>query len=241
MEKQRKIKILSIIALVFAIAGMSIGFAVFSTTLNISSSATVKPNGEEFNLKIYGVPSSEEIAGLMSGNITLNNVTRSTTIGAGFVSRGSATITNATIDNNNFTISNIIATFEENPATATYGFMIVNEGQQPAYIDVSTANKIDGMTKLRWINTGECIPAANTTPSLVEDTCESITQIISILDNNFIPIKVSEDYYVIQPGEFALVGVEVKYNTTDILADGPFDVNFNDVALNFMSSPPTTN
>ena len=50
MEKERHIKILSIIALVLAIAGMSLGFAAFSTTLNISSSASVTPNSDNFNI-----------------------------------------------------------------------------------------------------------------------------------------------------------------------------------------------
>ncbi|MBQ3511969.1 MAG: hypothetical protein IJA30_06735 [Bacilli bacterium] len=48
MEKERQIKLLSIIALVVAITGMTLGFAAFSTTLNISSSATVTPNSEDF-------------------------------------------------------------------------------------------------------------------------------------------------------------------------------------------------
>ena len=50
MEKTRQMKILSIIALVVAIAGMTLGFASFSTTLSISSSATVIPNSEDFKV-----------------------------------------------------------------------------------------------------------------------------------------------------------------------------------------------
>ena len=50
MERQRQIKILSIIALVVAIVGMSLGFAAFSTTLNISSSASVTPDSEDFKV-----------------------------------------------------------------------------------------------------------------------------------------------------------------------------------------------
>lgn len=46
MYKPRKIKILSILALVVSIIGMTLWFAAFSSTLTISSSATVSPNSE---------------------------------------------------------------------------------------------------------------------------------------------------------------------------------------------------
>lgn len=54
MEKDRQVKVLSIIALLVAVVGMSLGFAAFSVTLNISSSATVKPSSDNFKLQIYG-------------------------------------------------------------------------------------------------------------------------------------------------------------------------------------------
>ena len=55
MEKGRKIKILSIIALVVSIIGMTLGFAAFSSTLTISSSASVTPNASDFNFVVYGI------------------------------------------------------------------------------------------------------------------------------------------------------------------------------------------
>lgn len=54
MERDRKIRMLSIVALVLAITGMSLGFAAFSSTLTISSSATVTPNSDDFKIKVYG-------------------------------------------------------------------------------------------------------------------------------------------------------------------------------------------
>ena len=51
MEHNRKQKMLIIIALVVGIASLSIGFAAFSTTLNISSSASVTPNSDTFSVK----------------------------------------------------------------------------------------------------------------------------------------------------------------------------------------------
>ena len=60
MEKNRQIKILSIVALVLAIAGMSLGFAAFSSTLTISSSATVTPNSNDFKVVVYGLKNYDD-------------------------------------------------------------------------------------------------------------------------------------------------------------------------------------
>ena len=51
MEHSRKQKLLVVLALVIAIASLSIGFAAFSTTLNISPSANVTPNSDSFSVK----------------------------------------------------------------------------------------------------------------------------------------------------------------------------------------------
>ena len=46
---------------------MTVGFAAFSTTLNISSSATVTPNSEDFKIVAYGLPEGYDEA-LIQGN-----------------------------------------------------------------------------------------------------------------------------------------------------------------------------
>ena len=61
MEKSRQIKVLSITSLVVAIFVTAIGFAAFSTTLNISSSAIVSANSDDFKIKIFGFQDFESI------------------------------------------------------------------------------------------------------------------------------------------------------------------------------------
>ena len=51
MESQRKFKVFAMITLVIAVVGMSLGFAAFSATLSISSSASVNPNSEDFKVR----------------------------------------------------------------------------------------------------------------------------------------------------------------------------------------------
>ena len=51
MERNRKQKLLMIIALVVAIASLSLGFAAFSIILNILSNASVSPSSDTFKVK----------------------------------------------------------------------------------------------------------------------------------------------------------------------------------------------
>ena len=53
MSSYRKTKVLTIIALVIAIVTLGVGFAAFSTTLNISSSASVSPSSDNFSIGFY--------------------------------------------------------------------------------------------------------------------------------------------------------------------------------------------
>ena len=87
MYKTKKEKILMIIALVVGIASLSIGFAAFSTTLNISSSASVNPNSDNFKVKfstnqnslvVGAVTPSSNNSGYIASNGTINNTTSPT-------------------------------------------------------------------------------------------------------------------------------------------------------------------
>ena len=62
MEKQRKYKVFSIIALLFAIVGLSVGFAAFQKMLNLSSSANVRvPTSDDIVVEVYGLMDAEEV------------------------------------------------------------------------------------------------------------------------------------------------------------------------------------
>ena len=99
MKNSRQTKLLVIIALVLALTGMSLGFAAFSSTLSISSSASVTPNSSDFKIKIYGYSETT------TDNIFNINAYTSETTGYGFdESTGNALNTVALINNTNLTI-----------------------------------------------------------------------------------------------------------------------------------------
>ena len=143
MEKQRQIKLLSIIALVVAVAGMTLGFAAFSTTLNISSSATVTPNGEDFKIVIYGM--SEDTANQMT---TTNDVfkkehyTQTSEISPVFLGSKaeSATKANITVQGKNIILDNMSMTITSPEQKVYYPFLVKNEGLYDVYISFEELN-----------------------------------------------------------------------------------------------------
>ena len=81
MERQRKTKVMFMLALILVIVGMSLGFAAFAATLNISSSASVTPDSGSFYLGFYPstTPTLDDalIAPTTSGGATGSSVTLS--------------------------------------------------------------------------------------------------------------------------------------------------------------------
>ena len=68
MRKNQKQKIMAIVALCISVLGLTLGFAAFSNTLTISSSATVTPDSKDFKLVLYGVPSLGEYDQFAAGS-----------------------------------------------------------------------------------------------------------------------------------------------------------------------------
>lgn len=62
MVKNRKVLILAITALLIGIVGLSIGFAVLSSVLNIQSSANVKPDSGTMNVDFSSAEDKVEVA-----------------------------------------------------------------------------------------------------------------------------------------------------------------------------------
>lgn len=233
MEKARQVKILSIVALVIAIAGMTLGFAAFSTTLSISSSASVTPNSEDFKINVYGFKDATAIEKMFStGEILDSDLSDSFGYANGFYD---ATSDVASINNATHTISNIKGYFEKK-GHVIYHFIIKNEGKYDAYLDIS--NLIFNSNENQYLaNTlsPTCTPGDGATSSLVEDACNGVVGTVSFLDiNTGTPKVISETYYKIPVGGSDLLGFAIEYRGP--LADGPFDVEFEDFQLKFSTT-----
>lgn len=211
MNYNKTYKVIAIIALILGVTGVSLGYAAFSNTLTISSTAEVKPDESAFNVDFSSSASAVETDPITP---TLNKTVD------GF------TATNATINNTSDpVITNLKATFTEPGQSAKYSFYAYNAGKYVAYL-----NSV--------VFTGEktCTAKTGTTQSLVNTACTGITLTakvgseaatttsISSITNHSLGIDASE-----------LIEVTIDYADGSGQADGDFDVTFPDIVLTYDS------
>lgn len=216
MEKDnRKVKVIAIMALLVAIAGVSIGFAAFTRTLTITSQAEVNPV-DDFNV----VFSNQANAVSTTGGVDASSKTPADLV-----------TTNAVIDNSaqgGPTITNLKATFTQPGQSATYTFYVYNDSDYIAYlknVDFTAAS-----TKCT-------IPSGSqVTQALMNSACNDINVKITI-GNDVNTTNLSADTAVsshsLAAGASELVTVVISYDTvtSQVLADGPFEVDLGTIQL----------
>lgn len=208
MEHNRQIKILSIVALVIAIVGMSLGFATFSTTLNISSSATVSPNSGDFN--IVFVPSNDRG--------TADNVYCDVT--------NTADCTSAKIVGTS--LSGIKATFDSPDSLVYYKVDIYNSGKYDAYltnINFGEKNCVAGDDATVSLVAAACEGISRRVS--IEYYVDDIWNEISIgASQKLSDLKLS-------PGEKMSMSYVISYDEFAARADGNFSVEFGDLIFEY--------
>lgn len=235
MKKVRNSKIIAILALCVSVVGLTLGFAAFSNTLTISSSATVSPDASDFKLVLYGLPQryfgDYDIDSEIFRNV---NAYTSTSHAGAFGLNGVGDFEYATIDNDNLTLSNIKATFKEPNDGVNYIMVLKNEGKYDAYIDVSEfvfPNHV-------------CIPDEGTTPEYVDEICPDILFNINIghYDNATGRIDWDITKYFDENGNILIpmnshvyisVVMVYDYIQGQARADGGFSVKWEDAKINF--------
>ena len=211
MIDNKTYRYIAVAALLLGIVGVTLGYAAFSSTLRITSSAEVTPDSSTFNVDFSSSNSSVQtnnITPTLSANVT------------GF------SATAAQIDNTGDpTISNLKATFTEPGQSATYSFYAYNAGQYIAYLNsvVFSGNKT-------------CTARTGTTQSLVDTACNGInlsvkvgseaatTTSISTITGHSLGINGAEEVIVV-----------ISYEAGSGMADGSFDVTLPDVVLTYNS------
>ena len=231
MKQNQTSKIIAIIALCIAVVGITLGFAAFSNTLTISSSATVSPDKSDFKLEIYGI--SQDLSDLENSD-ALNIINDANSYGStdNATARcfNGAKASSAIIDNEKLTISNLKAEFTEPGQQARYYFIVKNIGEYDAYVKVSDLLNLSARAK------GQCAAGEGTDPELVDATCSSIYITGSSKTSDFNNIAQAGGSYLIEKGDFLFFDVYIIYNETTNRADGPFTVKFDDIKLNFSTA-----
>ncbi|MBO5121209.1 MAG: hypothetical protein J6C28_05955 [Bacilli bacterium] len=203
MEHSRKQKLLMIVALIVGIASLSVGFAAFSVSLNISSSASVTPSSDTFSVKF-----STEKDSLVVEPVVPSSIYNATNV------------TNGIINNTNHpTITNLSASFSAPNQDVEYSFYIRNEGEYTAYLN-----------NVNFIGDKTCVADVGTTDSLVQQACESMKIVLNVDGNAYYDTtKVSNK--PLAPGESISAVVGLAYSDGEKYSDGSFKVTFPSISL----------
>ena len=119
MEKRQSTKIIAIVALVVAVVGLSVGFAAYSSTLNITSNANVQVSGNEWNVGFADTSS-----------VMADLATPTTITSTGAVTQGTLNMLKYTLSQGTAaTISSASG------SSATYTFKIKNAGSIAATLE----------------------------------------------------------------------------------------------------------
>ena len=203
MEKDRKIKIISIVALVLAVCGMSLGFAAFSTSLKLSSSAMVTPDDATFSVKFSTSQNS-----LVVGAVTPSSNPFGLTTSNGTITNGASP-----------TLSNVSATFTSPGQYVEYTYYARNEGEYTAYLN-----------NINFLGDKTCIGETGTTTSLVTSACDSIIISTTVGNNTYTETTLVEGH-TLAKGVGEQIKIRLEYLSSGTAVDGAFSIKFPNVAL----------
>lgn len=216
MERNRKVQVIAIVALIVGVIGLSIGFASFSNVLNIQSSANVKPDNSTMNVIFSSAESKAE-------------VTEITPV----VTPNSLVATNGIIDNSNDpTISNLSATFTEPGQTVVYKFYAYTAGELNAFLKSIVFENITGQN-----TTKVCTASAGTSDELVQKACGKISVKVKVgneLETSTGKASITGHTLAKENGEAVVITLEYEAGTNR--ADGDFNVAFGNITLNYSSA-----
>jgi hypothetical protein len=203
MEHNRKQKLLMIIALVSGIASLSVGFAAFSVSLNISSSASVTPNSDTFSVKFS--TEKDRLTGV--------------SVQADKASPGMATRAARINNSANPTIEGLYVEFSNPGQYAEYIFYARNEGEYTAYLN-----------SVEFLGNKACVGDEETSDLLVQNACESINITIAIENVTYTEMTPVTGHSL-PKGKGEQITIRLEYSEEGTSVDGNFSVTFQDIAL----------
>ena len=230
---------LTIAALIIAIVGLSIGFAAFSNTLNISSSASVNPDASSLKVVFAKDYFTDQ-------KTTLNQLDTTavvpTTAGTG------VTATNGVINNDGQdgpTLTGLSAAFTAPGQSVTYNLYVVNAGQLKAYLTdiefgtIGTPAKAVSCTvaQTKKVNdtTVNLTDEEKATESLVNAACEGISVSVKIGTLTPMTSSGSLNNLPLEVKGYEPVQIVISYTSGSAYVDGPMNVAFGDVSINASS------
>lgn len=220
--KDRSSQVIAIIALVVGVVALSIGFAAFSTTLTIKSSAEVSPN-ETLDV-VFSTSNNSVATGTVNG------------VDAGTVS--GATADAATLSGT--TIQGIKAHFTKPGQKVTYSFNTYNNSSFTANLNTITFADVTGSspaaTKVCTANTANSNAATQGIQEACADIQVSVTVGSHTATGSETSTQIGTHTLSAETGEAVVVTIEYLGGTGHgHTADGDFSVAFGDITLGYSS------
>ena len=211
-RRTRKQQLTAIAAIIVGVFAISIGFAAFSSTLNIRSSATVNPDASAFAVIFSSDANSLKTDAVVANPSNLGD--------------------SATIDNSsNPTISGLNAKFTAPNQSVTYTFYARNTGEFLAYLNYITFTNVEGASSNKV-----CTASDGTSQALVDQACNGISMSVKVGDLEEVTTSQNNiQNHTLAPNTSEVVTVTISYAENAALADGPFEVSFGDISLIYSS------
>ena len=212
-------QVMIIAMLLVAVVGLSVGFAAFSNTLSINSTAKVNPNASDFSLVFAN---NTDINNLNVGNVSPANVSTGT--------GPAATINNQAQGGPKLT--GLGAEFTEPGQVVEYDLYIVNNGNFDAYLTDLVFNNVEGESVTKTCNKvtegyGQTQWATNESLAAV---CSSIN--VSVRLNNHTYTNTSNlNNLKIEKGSNKQIKVIITYSGSN-RADGPMRIRIGSISIN---------
>ena len=187
---------------VVSILIMTIGYAAFSTGLNILSSAYVNPNSEDFSIVFSSESNRLSLTGVQYEK---NN---------NHIDVGTPVIDNTSTESP--TISGLTANFIDPGDSVTYTFYTLNNGEYDAYLTKLIFDKLnDNSIK-------KCTAGDGTSSDLVNKACSGIEMYVNIENiNEPMYFTTNINNHILRKGASEEVQVTIRYKSGSDRADGP--------------------
>lgn len=205
MYRRRIFNKIIIFTLIFVVIFLGVGLAAFSSSLTISSSATVTPDSSTFSVKFSTSKDS-----VVSGTLPPDD----TEMGENAILSGT-------------TISGISATFTQPGQRSQYTFYVINDGKYTAYLNninigSKTCTPIEGTTDI--LVQAACDDIILTVHYGVGAGSQYMPVTSTVTDLSSKSIEI---------GDYIIVIVQIEYESGGAQADGDFIVNFGDIEFDY--------
>jgi len=239
MERNnRSAQIIAIVALVASAVGISLGFAAFSNTLTIESSAEIKPANFDVDFSTDGSTQTDANGkkigkeGFVDGQWTGKR--EDDTV---------ASAKRASIENSgsgNPLVSNMMVTFSEPGQKVVYTFKSVNVGELKAFLREVNFKEVEAGKTHKCTAKAGATAEETATQSLVDAACADISISVKVGSETALKetSKTNFSNHPLDVGESETVEVTIEYaktGTNGNRVDGDVEVAFGDIELVYKS------